>query len=45
MAKFTGIGGVFFKSKEDPAALAAWNLGRSVPMGVANAATHYSLYM
>jgi hypothetical protein len=24
MAKITGIGGVFFKSKGDPAALAAW---------------------
>ena len=24
MAKVTGIGGVFFKSKSDPAALAAW---------------------
>ena len=24
MAKVTGIGGVFFKSKGDPAALAAW---------------------
>jgi catechol 2,3-dioxygenase-like lactoylglutathione lyase family enzyme len=24
MAKITGIGGVFFKSKSDPAALAAW---------------------